>query len=46
MRTSLFKKMKGVKVANAVKARDYWIFLVAQHEMFRLEMDGQGLLGI
>ena len=36
----------SVKVANAVKARDYWIFLVAQHEMSRLEMDGQGLLGI
>ena len=38
--------MEGVKVANTVKARDYWIFLVAQHEMSCLEMDKQGLLGI
>ena len=29
MRTSNFKKMEGVKVAKIVKARDYWIFLVA-----------------
>ena len=35
-----------VKVAKIVKARDYWIFLVAQHEMSCLEMDEQGLLGI
>ena len=34
---------KGGKI---VRARDYWIFLVAQHEMSRLEMDELGLLGI
>ena len=36
------------KGGEIVRARDYWIFLVAQHEMSRLEMDelGLGLLGI
>ena len=34
-----------VKVANTVRARDYWIFLVVQHEMSHPEMDEQGLLG-
>ena len=36
-------KSKGGEI---VRARDYWIFLVAQHEMSRLEMDELGLLGI
>ena len=34
------------KGGEIVRARDYWIFLVAWHEMSRLEMDKQGLLGI
>ena len=46
MGTSHFKKVKGVKGSEIAKARDYWIFLVAQHEMSRLEMDELGLLGI
>ena len=31
------KKSKGGEI---VRARDYWIFLVDQHQMSRLEMDG------
>ena len=31
---------------NSESARDYWIFLVAWHEMSCLEMDKQGLLSI
>ena len=31
---------------NSERVRDYWIFLVAWHEMSCLEMDEQGLLGI
>ena len=46
MRTSNFKKMEGVKVVKIVRARDYWIFLVAQQSVPRPEMDELGLLGI
>ena len=46
MRTSNFKKMEGVKVVKIVRARDYWIFLVAQQSVPRSEMDELGLLGI
>ena len=35
-----------VKVVKIVRARDYWIFLVAQQFVPCLEMDKQGLLGI
>ena len=34
------------KGGEIVRARDYWIFLVAQQPVPRLEMDELGLLGI
>ena len=40
------ERSKGVKVANAVKAKGYWIFLFVKLEMSCLEMDEQELLGI
>ena len=39
-------KVAIVKVVKIVRARDYWIFLVAQQSVPRSEMDELGLLGI
>ena len=49
--TQRFKNIQFLNCYNSkggeiVRARDYWIFLVAQHEMSRLEMDELELLGI